>query len=242
MEVILTNSIIATLLEELKEPEGYDTHSCEILQRMNTQQDCCYCLVTKVCLTPCDHLDYSMPGSFFCGISQARTQVGCHSFTRDLPDPRLNMHLLHCRRILVTAIIELGFQRKQAQARRKKLFGRVWVNPTTDFLCALQRGDKAYSFLHQWNIHFCTGKSVWDSESKVLLGAGHIDTLPIHSYQNSRFPEGMQSTINRIACTHSLYRAVQRFDHFTECFKAKFPETSQGPALQTSPSKDQPCH
>ena len=87
---------------------------------MNTQQDCCYCLVTKVCLTPCDHLDYSMPGSFFCGISQARTQVGCHSFTRDLPDPRLNMHLLHCRRILVTAIIELGFQRKQGQARRKK--------------------------------------------------------------------------------------------------------------------------
>ena len=115
------------------------------------------------------------------------------------------------------------------------------MNPTTDFLCALQRGDRAYSFLHQWNVHFCTGKSVWDSESKVLLGAGHIDTLPIHSYQNSRFPEGMQSTINRIACTHSLYRAVQRFDHFTECFKAKFPETSQGPALQTSPSKDQPC-
>ena len=67
MEVILTNSIIATLLEELKEPEGYHTHSCEILQRMNTQQDCCYCLVTKVCLTPCDHLDYSMPGSFSVG-------------------------------------------------------------------------------------------------------------------------------------------------------------------------------
>ena len=87
MEVILTNSVIATFLEELKEPEGYYTHGCEILQRMNIQQDCCYCLVTKLYLTPCDHLDCSMPGSSFCGISQARTRVGCHSFTRDLPDP-----------------------------------------------------------------------------------------------------------------------------------------------------------
>lgn len=66
MEVILTNSIIATTcigspksthvfgdsLEELKEPEGYYTHGCEILQRMNIEQDCCYCLVTKYVWLP----------------------------------------------------------------------------------------------------------------------------------------------------------------------------------------------
>ena len=46
---------------------------------------------------------------------------------------------------------------------------------------------------------------------------------------------------NHVACTRGLYRAGQRLDHFTGCFNAKLPETSQGPALQTSPSKDQPC-
>lgn len=118
------------------------------------------------------------------------------------------------------------------------------MNPTTGFLCAPQGGDRAHTFLHQWNVHdFHTGKSVWDSESKVLLGAGHIGTLPSHSYQNSIFPEGKHLfTINHIAYTNSLHRAVQRLNQFTEHFKAKLPEASQGPALQTSPSKDQSCY
>ena len=36
------------------------------------------CLVTQSCLTLCDPMDYSLPGSSVHGISQARTGVGCH--------------------------------------------------------------------------------------------------------------------------------------------------------------------
>ena len=34
---------------------------------------CCYCLVTQVCLTLCDRIDCSLPGSSVHGILQART-------------------------------------------------------------------------------------------------------------------------------------------------------------------------
>ena len=34
---------------------------------------CCCCLVTKSCLTVCDFIDCSLPGSYVHGILQART-------------------------------------------------------------------------------------------------------------------------------------------------------------------------
>ena len=33
---------------------------------------CCCCLVTKLCPTLCDPVDYSPPGSSVCGVAQAR--------------------------------------------------------------------------------------------------------------------------------------------------------------------------
>ena len=46
------------------------------------------CLVTKLCLTLSDPMDYSLTGSFVHGISQARIlQWVAISFSRDLPDP-----------------------------------------------------------------------------------------------------------------------------------------------------------
>ena len=46
------------------------------------------CLVVHSCLTLCDPLDYSLPGSSVCGILQARTLewVACASPV-DLPNP-----------------------------------------------------------------------------------------------------------------------------------------------------------
>ena len=46
------------------------------------------CLVTKLCLTLSDPMDYSLTRSFVHGISQARIlQWVAISFSRDLPDP-----------------------------------------------------------------------------------------------------------------------------------------------------------
>ena len=46
------------------------------------------CLVAKLCLTLCDHIDYSPPVSSVHGISQARIlKCAAISFSGDLPDP-----------------------------------------------------------------------------------------------------------------------------------------------------------
>ena len=46
-------------------------------------------LVAQLCLTVCDPMDCSLPGSSVHGILQAKnTGVGCHSHLQgDLPDP-----------------------------------------------------------------------------------------------------------------------------------------------------------
>ena len=50
----------------------------------------CCCLVTKLCLTLCDPMDYSPSGSSAHGISQARIlEWVAISFSMDLPNPGL---------------------------------------------------------------------------------------------------------------------------------------------------------
>ena len=50
---------------------------------------CCYCLVTKLCQTLCNRMDYNLPGSFVHGISQARTlEWVAISFSRGSFPPR----------------------------------------------------------------------------------------------------------------------------------------------------------
>ena len=49
---------------------------------------CCCCLVAKLCLTLCDPMDCSLPGSSVHGIFQARiVERVAISYSRDLPDP-----------------------------------------------------------------------------------------------------------------------------------------------------------
>ena len=64
--------------------------------------DCCCCLVAQSCLTLCDPVDCSPPGSSVHGILQARvTGVGCHSLLqRPFLTQGSNLGLSHCRQIL----------------------------------------------------------------------------------------------------------------------------------------------
>ena len=62
-------------------------------------------LVTQLCLTLCNPMDYSPPGSSVHGILQARTLewgASGEPFAPpgDLPDPGIKPGLLHCRQIL----------------------------------------------------------------------------------------------------------------------------------------------
>ena len=55
--------------------------------------------VTQLCLTPCDHMNCSKPGSSVHGILQAR--VGIYSLLQGIfPTQESNLDLLHCRQIL----------------------------------------------------------------------------------------------------------------------------------------------
>ena len=56
-------------------------------------------LVTKLCLTLCNHVDCSMLGSSVHGIFQDKdTGVGCHFLLQEIfPTQGSNLSLLHCR-------------------------------------------------------------------------------------------------------------------------------------------------
>ena len=60
------------------------------------------CLVAQLCLTLCNLMDCSPPGSSVHGESPGKnTGVGCHALLQgDLPNPGIETSLLHCRWIL----------------------------------------------------------------------------------------------------------------------------------------------
>ena len=60
------------------------------------------CLVTQSCLTVCDPMDWSPPGSSVHGDSPGKnTGVDCHALLQGIfPTQGLNTGLSHCRRVL----------------------------------------------------------------------------------------------------------------------------------------------
>ena len=68
-----------------------ETGSCVVL-----------CLVTQSCLTLCDPMECSSPGSSIHGDSPGKNSgVGCHAFLQGIfPAQGSNPGLLHCRQIL----------------------------------------------------------------------------------------------------------------------------------------------
>ena len=71
---------------------------CNLLQ----QQGCAVRLVAQSCLTLCDPIDCSLPGSSVHGDSPGKnTGVGCHALLQGIfPTQGSNPGLLHCRWIL----------------------------------------------------------------------------------------------------------------------------------------------
>ena len=70
-------------------------------QRYDMLQACV--LVAQLCLTLCDPVDCSLPGSSVHGMNSPgqNTGVGCHSLLQGIfPAQGLNKGLLHCRQIL----------------------------------------------------------------------------------------------------------------------------------------------
>ena len=63
------------------------------------------CFVTQSCLTLCDHMDCSLPGSSVHGDSPGKnTGVGCHALLQGIfPTQGSNPGLPHCRCILYHA-------------------------------------------------------------------------------------------------------------------------------------------
>ena len=59
-------------------------------------------LVTQLCLTLCDPMDCSPPGSSAHGDSPGKnTEVSCHALLQEIfPTQELNPGLLYCRQIL----------------------------------------------------------------------------------------------------------------------------------------------
>ena len=95
---------------------------------MVSQRSCvrvCVCvLIAQSCLTLCDPMDCSLPGSSVYGILQARIldRVAI-PFSRDLPDLGIEPGLLHCRQILChlshqespTKVVEVKLEDKRVE-------------------------------------------------------------------------------------------------------------------------------
>ena len=73
-------------------------HNLEAIPEILTEGNL---IVAQSCLTLCDPMDSSPPGSSVNGILQANhTGVGCHSLSGIFPTQGSNPDLLHCRKIL----------------------------------------------------------------------------------------------------------------------------------------------
>ena len=111
---------------------------------------CVYvCLVTQSCLTLCNPMDCSPPGSSVHGILQARIlERVAISFSGDLPDPEIEPRSpalqadflpsepLECRRLSPTDV--LGFAREAEAQLPHREMGRPEILP---LLCADSRSD-----------------------------------------------------------------------------------------------------
>ena len=82
------------------------SQSCPLNVLSEARKDSCavavLCLVTQSCLTLCNSMDGSPPGSPFHGDSLGKNAgVGCHALLQGIfPTQGSNLGLLHCRWIL----------------------------------------------------------------------------------------------------------------------------------------------
>ena len=84
-----------------KEDRGHRGQGGNNLEK-TTNRDNVLCLVAQLCLTLCDPMDCSPPGSSVHGDSPGKnTGVGCHALLQGIfPTQGLNSGLPHCKQIL----------------------------------------------------------------------------------------------------------------------------------------------
>ena len=88
--------------------DSNDTHQCRAVLRLNemvkysVEYCAVLCLVTQSCLTLCDPMDWSLPGSSIHGNSLGKnTGAGCHALCQGiLPTQGSKSCLPNCRQIL----------------------------------------------------------------------------------------------------------------------------------------------
>ena len=123
------------------------------------------CLVTQLCLTLCDPVHCSPPGSFVHGDSPGKnTGVGCPILLWGIfPTQELNPGLLHCRQILyclshqgspwILECVVYPFSRRSSQPRNRM------GSPTlqTDSLCLSHQGSPKLLYNHNNKQMLITG-------------------------------------------------------------------------------------
>ena len=140
--------------------------SCSEIRRVNrwrwwhayergAEQTLICCLVTKSCPILCNCMDYSPPGSCICGIFPGKyTGVVCHFLLQGIfPTQGLNPSLLHCSKILVTVIIELGLWRKQGYIPTKPIKAYVLFDQFD--LCNHSEAGDGIIFTKNTNVCTC---------------------------------------------------------------------------------------
>ena len=71
------------------------------LKRLSSSSSSMYaCSIAQRCLSLCDPMDCSLPGSSVYGILQGRTGVGCHFLLHGIFPTQGNLWRPHCRQIL----------------------------------------------------------------------------------------------------------------------------------------------
>ena len=105
----------------------------------------CVCLVTQLCLTLCDLMDYSPPVSSVHGILQARILEYISSpFSTDLPDPGIEPRLLHCRQIIYCLSLQgspLKVLQTAKRISRPFMLNQHGSNPARPLTCCKTLGS-----------------------------------------------------------------------------------------------------
>ena len=106
IQLFVTHELQHTRLPCLSLSPWVCSNSCPLSQWCHPTIYIHACLITQTCLTLCNTIDCSLPGSSVHGFLQARnTRVGCHSLPQGIfpgifSVPGIEPSLLHCRRIL----------------------------------------------------------------------------------------------------------------------------------------------
>jgi len=109
------------------------------------------CSVTKSCLTLCDPLDYSPPGSLPMGFPKQEYWSGWpFPSPGDLPDPGLNSRLLHCQVDFFFFFFFFFYH----WATYCTVFSSTYISNRRDLTCVCVLGYVCWLFATPWTVAY----------------------------------------------------------------------------------------